>query len=137
VPPRAQAADDGRLPGRQRARDDLVDARGGGHGPRGRLVVAGQQHRLQAEGPEPGHRRGRRRLDRVSDREGAPGSAVPAGQDRGATRPLPLATLLAEVVGNGQAVFGQQRRPPDQDFGPADDAASAESRQRQEAVSQR
>ena len=46
---RLERRDDGGLAVRQRAGDDLVDAGRTGHGPRGGLVVPGQQDRVQPE----------------------------------------------------------------------------------------
>jgi hypothetical protein len=48
-----QPLDDADLVGRQHVGDDLVDADLGGHCSRRRLVVAGEQHRAQAEGAQP------------------------------------------------------------------------------------
>ena len=63
--------------------DHLVDADLGGHGPGGPLVVAGQQHRREAEVAQPAHRLGGGRLHRVGDDEDAARPAVPADRDRG------------------------------------------------------
>ena len=78
-----QAGDDGGLPGRERPRDDFVDARGRRDGPGGGLVVPGQQDRVQPEAAQFGDRGGRRRLDRVGHRDGALGAVAPADQHRG------------------------------------------------------
>jgi hypothetical protein len=73
-----QPPDDGGLAVRKRPGDDLLDAHCGGHGPCGRLVVAGQQDRSQPEGAELGDGRGGRRLDLVGDGDGPAHGAIPA-----------------------------------------------------------
>ena len=134
VPARSQPVDDGRLAGRQRARDDLVDARLGGDRPRGRLAVPGQQDRVQPERAQFGDGGGGRVLDRVGDRDRAADGAVPADQHRGAARLLPLAALPGEVGVHRHPVLGQQLRAPDDDLPAVDGAAGAEPGQRPERL---
>ena len=137
VAARPQPGDDGRLAGRQRPGDDLVDARRGGDRPRGRLVVPGQQDRVQPERAQFGDGGGGRGLDRVGDRDGAADGAVPADQHRGAARLLPLAALPGQVGRHGHPVLGQQPRAPDDDLAAVDGAARAEPGQRPERLGPR
>ena len=129
VPGRLKAGDDGGLPVRQRPGDDLVDAHRAGDGLRGGLVVAGQQDGVQPERAQLGDGGGGGRLDRVGDREGAVGRAVPGGQHRGAAGVLPRPALRGEVGRDGHALAGEELLAPDQDLAAVDGAARAESRQ--------
>ena len=90
VPLRLQPGDDGGLVGRQCSRDDLVDAGFRGDGPRGRLVVPGQQDRVQPELAQFGDRGGGRGLDRVGDRDGAPDLRRPSRSAPRCGRPAPI-----------------------------------------------
>ena len=71
------------LAGGQHPGDHLVDADRVGDGAGGALVVAGQQHRAQPHGAQPGDRLGRGGLDRVGDDEHAADLAVPADEHDG------------------------------------------------------
>jgi len=75
---RLEPGDDGRLAGRKGARDHLLDSRGGRDGPGGGLVVPGEQDRAEPEPAQLGDGGGRRRLDRVGDRDGAADPSQPA-----------------------------------------------------------
>ena len=93
------AADLGHLAVGQQLGRDRVHAQLAGHRPGRRLVVPGEQDRLQPEGAEPLHGRPAPRLDPVGDGQHTPGPAVPAGHDRGpAGRP--------HGVGRGQDPTG-------------------------------
>ena len=98
------------------------------------LVVPGQQDRVQPERAQFGDGGGGGRLDRVGDRDGAAGRAVPADQHRGPAVLLPRPALRGQVGRDGQAVVGEQPLAPDQDLAAVDGAARAEPRQRPEAL---
>ena len=93
----------------QRPGDDLVDAGGGRHGLRGGRVVAGQQHRPQAQAAQPGDRRGGRGLDRVGDRERAAGLRRPSRPAPRCGPPAPSARhQAARSAGMVHAAVGEQ-----------------------------
>ena len=81
----------------------------------GRRVVAGEQHRAQAEVAQLGDRLGGGRLDRVGDDEHAAGRAVPADRDGGAAgglrrRRRPRRGRRAGAATSRRAARGDRRR---------------------------
>ena len=137
LPPGLQPGDDGGLAVRQRAGDYLVDARRRGDGPRCRLVVAGQQDRMQAERAQLGDGRGRRRLD-VSVTAIAP-LTFPSQPTSTVVWPgsFPLPALGGQLVRDVHPALGEQPLPADDDLAAVYQAARAQSRQRPEVSGQR
>ena len=116
------------LSGGQHLGDHLVDADLGGDGARGRLVVAGQQHRPQPERPQRGDGLGGRRLDGVGDDEQRAGRAVPAGGDRRSARGLGAARARrrAPAAAASPSSASSDGRPTTTRV-PVDDALDAEA----------
>ena len=109
--------------------DHLVDADLGGDGARGRLVVAGQQHRAQAERlAARATASARRRLDGVGDDEDR-ARACPSQPAAIAVCPRRLGRGARRVELGRQlhAPLGEQRRAPDDERVPVDDALDAEA----------
>jgi hypothetical protein len=113
--PGLQLGDGGGLVGWERPGDDVLNADSRRDGPGGGLAVAGQQHGVQ---PEPAQSRdgaGRRRLDRVGDRDGAADLTVPPGHHGDAAGFLPGPAPRGQAGRSGQAVPGEQRLAADDD----------------------
>ena len=103
---------------REHAGHDRADADLVGDRPGHDLVVAGQQHRLEAEPLEPSHGLGGGRLHDVGDDQYAAGPPVPARQHR---RPAGRPDLVEgglELARHRHAPARQQLRPADHDVVP-------------------
>ena len=104
-----------------------VDADLGGDRARGRLVVAGEQHRPRPSSRSAAIASARGRLQRVGDREHAADGAVPA---RRARRSGPAASARRRAAsscsGQHEAPLGHQRRAADLDAVAVDHALDAE-----------
>ncbi len=113
----------------------LVDPDGGGDRVRGARVVAGEQHRAQAELAEPGDRLRAARLDRVADAQHAAHLAIPRDDDGGASARLGLRRGGDRLGGDVQRpCLGEPARAARDDGVAVDDRLDAEPGVRDEPL---